>query len=174
LIGTARCGFVGGGTLACVDELSMMIGGGDGSRTIGGADGERARVGGADGDLARIGAGIGGGAVTGLERAAGMGGGTEIGLDRDASAGGTCTRSGSGVPSTIARSRAVRSFDPGGGGGWVFGFLRVGAAGSGVGDPTGDDLASSTDHPEAKSAIRSLVSSPIRRRVRSSSGTFGR
>jgi hypothetical protein len=171
---------IGGGSRTTGDSLGgadgelARVGGAAGELArVGGADGELARVGGADGDFARSGAGIGGGAETGLERA-GTGGGTEIGLDREASEGSGSLRSGSGVPSTIARSSATRSLDPGGGGGWVFGFLRCGGATSGVGDAIDDGRTSSTDQPDAKSAIRSLVSSPIRRRLRSSSGTSGR
>ena len=103
---------------------------------------------------------------------------------------------------TMLSSSALRSGEPGGGGGFVRPLARVGtgaeggAAAAGVGDGTaavgfgvaidagagfgvwsgiagtaGPFASSSSVQPDAKSAIRFFVSSPSRRRRRSSSGT---
>lgn len=59
-----------------------------------------------------------------------------------------------------------------GGDGRAGGPVRVGAGvAAGVPAPGESSLGDSTDQPDARSAIRLLVSSPSRRRVRSSSGT---
>jgi len=97
-------------------------------------------------------------------------------------------------------SIALRAADPGGGGGAVRGLLRsaAGATGTGVAADLGTGVAAdlgtgvaadvgdglgvcagtgdggsspSSDHPDARSAIRFFVSSPRRRRRPSSSGT---
>ena len=90
---------------------------------------------------------------------------------------GSCaTPDSSGSRSKIASSisRAWRATDPGGGGGIVF-CLRRGAL---AGTPgSGADLTGSgpgVSHPAARSAMRPFVSSPSRRRFRSSSGTGAR
>jgi hypothetical protein len=110
----------------------------------------------------------------------------------------TAGPAGSPFVSTILSSSALRSADPGGGGGTVRGLRRGGSAGAlgsptsmagvaafGVADGDGAGVAAradvpgsgspasgdSTVQPDARSAIRALVSSPSRRRVRSSSGT---
>ena len=193
-----------------------------------------------------------GGVVVGFERSAV--GGVVVGFERSAVGGCTATgccpvwplgrtigfapvgsrgtvgssRSRSALVATIFSSSALRSGEPGGGGGFVFAFLRgAGAAitpdesviaraapdGAGVPSAVGvpDELdagpdarpdagpdaapetgpeagpdadgwtgsgaesgsfpSEPTDQPEARSAIRDLVSSPSRRRFRSSSGT---
>jgi hypothetical protein len=77
----------------------------------------------------------------------------------------------------ILVSSARRSGDPGGGGGLVFGFDRVGPeigeGGSGAAACLGLGSVSapgaSTLQPDARSAIRLFVASPRRRRDRSSS-----
>ena len=121
---------------------------------------------------------------------------------------GDFVRAGSSpLVSRILPSSALRSAEPGGGGGTVRGFLRPGSAGAlgsgatsagvaalgvaagdgagvagraagdagaeGADVPVAGSPASgdSTVQPDARSAIRALVSSPSRRRVRSSSGT---
>lgn len=93
-----------------------------------------------------------------------------------------------GAAATILSSSALRSGEPGGGGGFVRCFARGGggsAAGLGVASdagagfgvcagtagPGGSLASPSSDQPEARSAIRFFVSSPRRRRGRSSSGT---
>ena len=84
---------------------------------------------------------------------------------------------GTGVASfasTIASSSALRAAEPGGGGGTVRCFLRgdgdgsVAAGGAGAAGGSSDF---GTLQPSERSAIRALVASPSRRRVRSSSGT---
>ncbi|MCW5804707.1 MAG: hypothetical protein KIT31_20210 [Deltaproteobacteria bacterium] len=88
------------------------------------------------------------------------------------------SRLGTGVDeaaasTTIASSSALRAADPGGGGGAVVVFARRGASGGAVGSGFGVG-GLSTDHPDARSAIRPFVASPRRRRVRSSSDTRAR
>ncbi|NVB79881.1 MAG: hypothetical protein HOV81_15905 [Kofleriaceae bacterium] len=73
----------------------------------------------------------------------------------------------------LASPVAVRagSLDAGGDG-RVVGAIREGAGvAAGVAAAGGSSLGDSTDQPDARSAMRLLVSSPSRRRVRSSSGT---
>jgi hypothetical protein len=77
---------------------------------------------------------------------------------------------GSSLNSTRAASSALRSCEPGGGGGMVL-ALRHDASAGGSGAA---DTSLSTVHPSASSAIRPFVASPSRRRFRSSSGTDGR
>jgi hypothetical protein len=117
---------------------------------MGGTEGDLARsAGGAEGDFARSGSGGIGGALGDFARAA----------------------PSSFATSIIAFSSAWRSAEPGGGGGTVRGFLRGVAPGGAAGSGAVAAGGGSTCQPSARSAMRSFVASPSRRRVRSSSGT---
>ncbi len=138
----------------------------------------------------------GGGCVSGLLRGGGSGGGTELGLLRSAPAAAVGPL-GPG-PATTGTPWVIRAVEPGGGGGMVRGLPRgsggamaraaaevasgadgVGAGvGAGAGAGAGAAVAAAgaagpagTSQPEARSAIRPLVSSLTRRAARSSSDT---
>lgn len=84
---------------------------------------------------------------------------------------GRCARAAPGGGGGVEGGFEERAGEPGGGGGNVLGLLRTGLAGGSEGTgATGARSASSPDsvQPDASSAIRPFVSSPRRRRARSS------
>jgi hypothetical protein len=91
------------------------------------------------------------------------------------------SRSLPSVSSAIFCSSALRSGDPGGGGGTVFWFRRGASRATSLGRDASRLIGSgaggdspSTVQPDANSAMRPFVSSPRRRGFRSSSGTPAR